>query len=82
MGWKMATLAAVLGVIALTVWAAVAAGLVKGPGGVLVGAVLTALAAWRPGMSPESAMLCCAVGLSWRGWRGGGGGRRGAAPGR
>ena len=44
-GWKMATLAAVLGVVALTVWAAVAAGAVKGPGGVVAGAVLTALAA-------------------------------------
>jgi hypothetical protein len=46
MGWRMATLAAVLGVIALTVWAAVAAGVVKGPTGVLAGAVLTALSAY------------------------------------
>ena len=37
MGWKMPTLAAVLGVIALTVWAGVAAGLIGGPWGVLPG---------------------------------------------
>src|SRR5580693_8719858 len=51
-GWKMATLAAVLGVVALTVWAAVAAGAVKGPGGVVAGAVLTALAAVTAGYVP------------------------------
>jgi hypothetical protein len=48
----MATLAAVLGVVALTVWAAVAAGAVKGPAGVVAGAVLTALAAVAAGYVP------------------------------
>src|ERR1017187_5560349 len=43
-GWKMATLAAVLGVIALTVWASVAAGGIKGAGGVVAGAERAALA--------------------------------------
>ena len=52
MGWRMATLAAVLGVIALTVWAAVATGVVKGPTGVLAGAVLTALAGVAAGYVP------------------------------
>jgi hypothetical protein len=51
-GWKTATLAAVLAVIALTVWAAVAAGVVKGPTGVVAGAVLTALAAVVAGYVP------------------------------
>jgi tetratricopeptide (TPR) repeat protein len=51
-GWKTATLAAVLGVVALTVWAAVAAGAVKGPGGVVAGAVLTALAGVSAGYVP------------------------------
>jgi tetratricopeptide (TPR) repeat protein len=52
MGWKMATFAAVLWVIALTVWAAVAAGVVKGPAGVVTGATLTALAAVAAGYVP------------------------------
>ena len=43
--WRMATLVAVLWVITLTVWANVIAGVLKGPTGVLAGAVLTALAA-------------------------------------
>ena len=52
MAWKMATLAAVLGVIALTVWAAVATGVIAGPWGVLSGAVLTALAGVAAGYVP------------------------------
>jgi tetratricopeptide (TPR) repeat protein len=48
----MATLAAVLGVIALTVWASVAAGVIEGPGGVVAGAALTALAAVAAGYVP------------------------------
>src|ERR1017187_5494003 len=51
-GWKMATLAAVLGVIALTVWASVAAGWIKGPGGGVAGVVLTALAGVAAGYVP------------------------------
>jgi hypothetical protein len=51
-GWKSTTLAAVLWVVALTVWAAVAAGGVKGPTGVLAGAVLTALASVAAGYVP------------------------------
>jgi hypothetical protein len=51
-GWKMATLAAVLAVIALTVWAAVADGVIGGPWGVLAGAVLTALAGVAAGFVP------------------------------
>ena len=49
---KMATLAAVLGVVALTVWASVFAGLVKGPPGLVAGAVLTALATVAAGYVP------------------------------
>jgi hypothetical protein len=49
---KMATLAAVLGVVALTVWAAAASGVVRGPAGVVAGAVLTALAAVAAGYVP------------------------------
>ena len=52
MGWKVQTLAVVLWVVTLTVWAAVVAGLLKGPPGVLVGAVLTALAAVTAGYVP------------------------------
>ena len=51
-GWKTPTLAAVLWVVALTVWATVAAGVIKGPLGLLIGAVLTALAAVTAGYVP------------------------------
>src|ERR1039457_2081826 len=51
-GWKTATLALVLWVVTLTVWATVAAGVVKGPWGPLAGAVLTALAAVAAGYVP------------------------------
>ena len=52
MGWKLATLAATLWVIALTVWAAVIAGVIHGPTGVVAGAVLTALASVAGGFVP------------------------------
>ena len=48
----MATLAAVLWVIALTFWAAVATDVIKGLAGVLAGAVLTALAIVAAGYVP------------------------------
>jgi hypothetical protein len=48
----MVTLTAVLGVIALTVWASVATGTFHGPWAVLAGAVLTALAAVAAGYVP------------------------------
>jgi hypothetical protein len=51
-GWKIATLALVLWVVTLTVWATVAAGVIKGPWGPLAGAVLTALAAVAAGYVP------------------------------
>ena len=51
-GWKRAPLAAVLGIITLTVWAAGAAGLVRGPAWVLAGVVLTALTAVAAGYVP------------------------------
>lgn len=44
MGWKLPTLAAVLWVMALGLWAAVAAGPVGGPWGEAAGSVLTLLA--------------------------------------
>ena len=52
-GWKTATLAVVLWVVTLTVWAAVApAGVIKGPWGLLIGAVFTALAIVAAGYVP------------------------------
>jgi tetratricopeptide (TPR) repeat protein len=53
MGWKMPTLAAVLWIVTLTVWAAVVVGLIKGPPGVLAGAVLTAIATVAAAYVPE-----------------------------
>jgi len=51
-GWKTATVALVLWVVTLTVWATVAAGVITGPWGPLAGAVLTALAAVAAGYVP------------------------------
>lgn len=51
-GWKLPTLAVVLWVVALTLWANIAAGVIKGPWGLLVGAMCTALAAVTAGYVP------------------------------
>ena len=51
-GWKIATLALVLWVVTLTVWATVAAGVITGPWGPLTGAALTALATVAAGYVP------------------------------
>ena len=52
MEWKWATLTALLGVVALTIWAAAAPSILKSPWGLLVGAALTALATVAAGYVP------------------------------
>jgi tetratricopeptide (TPR) repeat protein len=51
-GWKTATLTAVLGVVALTIWAAVTPDVLKSPWGLLSAAVLTAMASIAAGCVP------------------------------